>query len=133
LRRSVTLGVRAVVLDGEGRVLLVEHTYLHGWHLPGGGVERGENAEQAVERELREEGGVRLTAAPRLIGIETDHVAFPGDHVLLYRAQSWEACPSDSEGEILRTGWFSPAELPAGVTPKTVRRIAAALPAADAD
>jgi len=127
LRRSMTLGVRAVVFDDEGRVLLVEHTYLHGWHLPGGGVERGESAEEAVERELREEGGVRLTAPPQLIGIDTDHAAFPGDHVLLYRAQSWKACASDSEGEILRVDWFSPTDLPQNVTPKTARRIAAAI------
>jgi ADP-ribose pyrophosphatase YjhB (NUDIX family) len=123
----MTLGVRAVVLDGEGRVLLVEHTYMHGWHLPGGGVERGETAEEAVARELREEGGVRLTAPPRLVAIETDHVAFLGDHILLYRAGDWQACPSDSAGEILSVGWFSPSDLPAGVTPKTVLRVAAAL------
>ncbi len=36
--RGMTLGVRAVVLNGENRVFLVKHSYVTGWHLPGGGV-----------------------------------------------------------------------------------------------
>ena len=40
--RGMTLGVRAVVLNGENRVFLVKHSYVTGWHLPGGGVEVGE-------------------------------------------------------------------------------------------
>ena len=64
--RGLTVGVRAAVFDGEGRVFLVKHTYLAGWHLPGGGVETDETLLAALERELREEGNIELTDPPVL-------------------------------------------------------------------
>src|SRR3954469_2336961 len=59
--RGMTLGVRAVVLDGDNRVFLVKHSYVAGWHLPGGGVEVGETFRDALQRELMEEGRIGIT------------------------------------------------------------------------
>ena len=67
--RGMTLGVRAVVLDGENRVFLVKHSYISGWHLPGGGVEVGETFRDALLRELEEEGRIELTGEPALHGL----------------------------------------------------------------
>ena len=121
--RGMTLGVRGAVVNGAGEVLLVEHTYVHGWHLPGGGVELGETAEQAIARELVEEVGVRLTAPPTLVAVHANLGRFRGDHVLLYRAEAWETCPATSRGEIHQSAWFHPQALPEGTTAATRRRV----------
>jgi 8-oxo-dGTP pyrophosphatase MutT (NUDIX family) len=121
--RGLTMGVRVMVFDREGRVLLIEHSYTPGWHLPGGGVERGESAETAATRELEEEAGVRPVGRMSLIAIHDNARTFPGDHVLLYRLDDWTPTPATSRGEILRREWFDPRDLPDGVTAGTRRRI----------
>ncbi len=46
--RGATLGVRALVIDGSGRIFLVKHSYIDGGHLLGGGVEAGETLRTAL-------------------------------------------------------------------------------------
>ena len=123
LRRPMTLGVRGLACDENGRVLLVRHTYADGWHLPGGGVERGESAWTAALRELAEEGGVEALEL-RLIGFYSNHAKFRNDHIALYRAETWRACATRENGEIAERGFFARDALPDGVTPATRRRLA---------
>ena len=82
--RGLTVGVRALVVDAEGRVFLVKHSYISGWHLPGGGVETGETLMMALSRELREEGNIELIGAPTLFAIYFNRRVSRRDHVALY-------------------------------------------------
>ena len=112
ISQGMTLGVRGVAVDGEGRVLLVKHTYLHGWWLPGGGVERGQTCEDALIRELREEAGLIVEGRPVLISVHANERFFRGDHVLVYRIDRFSLTDRTSHGEIAAIGWFDPAALP---------------------
>ena len=124
--RGMTLGVRAAVFDAEGRVLLVKHSYTPGWHLPGGAVERGETAAQALERELGEEAGIRLSAPATLFGIYFNRRVAPRDHVALYVCRDWTqpAPPKVPNLEIVACGFHPLDDLPEGVTSGTQRRLA---------
>jgi ADP-ribose pyrophosphatase YjhB (NUDIX family) len=126
--RGLTVGVRAVIFDGEGRVFLVKHTYLAGWHLPGGGVETGETLLAALERELREEGNIELTEPPVLHAVYFNRRVSRRDHVALYVVRSFRqsALPQPNH-EIAAHAFFATAELPADTSRATRERIAEVL------
>ncbi|CAN7633711.1 NUDIX domain-containing protein [Devosia sp. LjRoot16] len=125
VRRRMVLGTRAVLLDGN-RVLLLRHTYMPGWHFPGGGVEPGETAEDAARREAEEETGLRVEGPMRLLGLYLQkHEATNRDHVAVYVGRSFsEVKPFRPNSEIAEIGWFEMDALPEGMNPGTARRIA---------
>lgn len=123
LSRPMTLGVRGVVQDSEGQVLLLKHTYTAGWHFPGGGVERGEPAETALEREMLEEAGIQITERPSLHGVFSNHDIFRNDHVLVFRIRDYRETEPTSVNEIAEIGWFDPADIPDDTTPGTRARL----------
>lgn len=129
--RPMTLGVRGVVTDGDGRVLLVRHTYVDGLFFPGGGVERGEPAREALRRELEEEAGVRPGVPGELVGVYSNHHAFRNDHVLLYLVKDWVPVQPNNGGEIAEIVWCDPLRPPDGVTAGTARRLAELFGAGD--
>jgi ADP-ribose pyrophosphatase YjhB (NUDIX family) len=124
LARGMTLGVRAVVLDADNRVFLVKHSYVTGWYLPGGGVETGETLMDALRRELAEEGRIEIVGEPALHGVFLNKHVSRRDHVAVYIVRQYrqDRLPEPNH-EIVATGFFDLAELPADTTPGTRLRI----------
>jgi 8-oxo-dGTP pyrophosphatase MutT (NUDIX family) len=111
-------------LDGEGRVFLVKHSYVAGWHLPGGGVEQGETLLAALARELREEGNIELTATPVLHAIYFNRRMSSRDHVALYVVRAFQQLsPPRANYEIIAHGFFALENLPADTSRATRERI----------
>jgi ADP-ribose pyrophosphatase YjhB (NUDIX family) len=128
LARGLTLGVRALVIDGEGRVFLVKHSYVTGWHLPGGGVEVGETVSEALNRELAEEGNIELTGPPLLHAVYFNGRVSRRDHVALYIVRDFRQIAEPKPNrEIIATDFFAPEALPAEATRGTRARIAEVL------
>lgn len=131
--RPMTLGVRVLVVDAEGRVLLIRHSYLPGWYLPGGGVDAGETLADAAIRELREETGFEAEVV-RLIGMYHNVRTSRRDHVALYRVDAFrgDVTRFTPNVEIREIGFFAPDQLPEDATEATRRRIAEVLSGAAA-
>jgi 8-oxo-dGTP pyrophosphatase MutT (NUDIX family) len=124
LTRGMTLGVRALVIGPDGRIFLVKHSYVSGWHLPGGGVEPGETLIDALIRELREEGNLEPTAPPKLHGIFLNDRLSTRDHVAVFVVRNFRQIGAPvPDFEIIAHGFFSLDELPDDTTAPTRARI----------
>jgi ADP-ribose pyrophosphatase YjhB (NUDIX family) len=122
--RKMTLGVRALIIDDASRVFLIKHSYVSGWHMPGGGVEKGETLLTALERELREEGNIEVSEPPMLHAVYFNNRDSPRDHVALYIVRQFrQVAPPQPNYEIIAHGFFSTDELPAETTRATRKRI----------
>lgn len=122
-RRWFTAGACAVVVNGDGEVLLVRSRLRAGdWGLPGGFLKRRESPETALRRELAEELGLTglyaVEAVDQYLQEHASHLEF------LYRVHlpdGFVAAPQDTV-EIAEASWFRPDQLPA-LLPETVRAL----------
>ena len=117
----VTVGVRLLAVE-NGKVLLVRHTYVEGWYLPGGGVQAGESLADAVRREAAEEADGHLQEM-RLFGVYSNFFEGKSDHVVVFLCEdfTWQ---STASREIESANCFPLDRLPEATSPGTRRRIA---------
>jgi 8-oxo-dGTP pyrophosphatase MutT (NUDIX family) len=126
--RGMTLGVRGMVLDAQNRVFLVRHSYVKGWHMPGGGVDAGETLQEALLRELREEGNLVAKGEPQLQGMYLNRSGAARDHIAVYIVRDFhQTAPHRPDREILEARFFALDALPEDTTQATRRRLAEAL------
>lgn len=116
------IGAAAVIVDAEGKVLLVKHSYgKHNWELPGGIAEEKESAEETAKREVCEEVGLDVRVGA-LTGIYYD----PNNdmhHFVFMAHNDKNQMPRPSSSEIVECRFYSRDELPRPISDFTCRRI----------
>ena len=122
LAKPALRGVSAIIDDGEGRVLLVRHSYGSGlWALPGGGCGRSEAPEDAVRREIDEELGLAL-ARLRMIETLEETVSGAPHTAYIFTARA-AGEPRPDCREVIAAQFFAPDALPEDTGRITRRRL----------
>ncbi|MBI3976163.1 MAG: NUDIX domain-containing protein [Armatimonadetes bacterium] len=118
--------VVAIVQSPDGRFLLQERIDFDVWTFPGGFLEIGENAFDALKREVQEETGLTPRAGT-LVGLYSDpryDVTYPnGDRlqsfVVVFHVAEWTGELGVRDDESKAVGFFAPAQLPERTHPWT--------------
>jgi ADP-ribose pyrophosphatase YjhB (NUDIX family) len=110
LNAKYVVGVHAIVVDDQGRILLAHHTYRHqfAWGIPGGWLSRDEDPAEAVVRELREETGLTFVT-PGLLGVRRTR-GRPSALTLIYAGRAQGTFRRSAEVDEVR--WLAPDALP---------------------
>lgn len=113
-RFAVTAG--AVVSDEQGRVLLLRHVLRKGsgWGVPGGFLKSGEQPEEAIRRELREETGLELDSV-ELAFVRTLKGVRQVEVIFRATMKSGALAGVEKGFEIDRAEWFALDSLPDSV------------------
>jgi ADP-ribose pyrophosphatase YjhB (NUDIX family) len=111
LVRPHTFGVQCVIQHGD-TILLIRNTYgRKRWAFPGGGVARGETAEDAIRREVLEEVGLHLEHLQNIGAIDST-ADYKRDRVVVFAGISQHQQLIIDTAEILEARWFHLRYLP---------------------
>lgn len=119
----VTLGARAIILNDDAQIMLVQRAIDHRWHLPGGGVHRDETLLDAAARGVREETGLIVSPEDTAIfGMYSSFLEGKSDHIEVFNSTATGAIQPD--GIELDVAAYWPLDgLPDTVSPGTARRL----------
>jgi 8-oxo-dGTP diphosphatase len=118
-----SIGAAAVIVDDDGKVLLVKHTYGRlNWELPGGGAEANESAAETAVREVREETGLQVSVE-RLTGVYYEPDFDMHHFVFICRRLDGSQTPRPDRVEIAECHYWPPDALPRPISDFTIRRI----------
>jgi 8-oxo-dGTP diphosphatase len=115
LRRPV-VGVLVAARTPDGRLLLIRRGDTATWAMPGGTLEWGETLRSAVEREVEEETGARVTGLGRLVGVYSAPERDARFHAVSVLVEARVTTPLRGPMnplEVLEVREFADAELPA--------------------
>jgi len=105
-----TVTVAAMLFDDNRRILLLEHVFRadRGWGVPGGFISKGEQPEQALRRELREEVSIEIDDVKLLFARSLGKLK----QVEIYYCARVIGEPKPSSFEIEQARWFPVDDLP---------------------
>ncbi len=116
-------GVR-VILVRAGRVVLVRHWLSPNvWTLPGGSIDKGENATEAGVREVREEVGYDIHSFDGQLGIYRGRMGEKDSVIVLHTEDFDGGMKWLPNLEIMERGLFDFTNLPPTLSPANKRRI----------
>lgn len=119
-----TVGVKALIINPNKEILLVKHTYMAGWHLPGGGLNPGETPRQAIIREVKEEAAILVKGTLELFHIYSHQILGASDYPILYVIRDFELLNQKPDPkEILAIQWFHYSALPQDTSASTLERV----------
>lgn len=106
-----------VVVNDEGKILLVKNSYRDVWEYPGGQIEVGENLIEGLQREIREESGIEVEVR-ELFCIASNTSKYPGHSgvkevptkVMLDFICRPIGGVEHTSDETCEVGWFTPEE-----------------------
>jgi ADP-ribose pyrophosphatase YjhB (NUDIX family) len=121
-QRIFVPGVRAILLNERGEILLQHRSDSDVWGLPAGVVEMDETVFEALQREVEEETSIQvLEAEPIALYSGPEHrYTYPnGDQVqcfaMSFLVTKWEGCPRVNDDESRELRFFAIDEIPAGL------------------
>jgi ADP-ribose pyrophosphatase YjhB (NUDIX family) len=121
--RPISLGARVMLIKDDS-VLLVYHSYLPNWHMPGGGLKRGETLLEAARREAYEEAGAVVCGDLRLLGFYTGFSRGHDDHTAVFACEDFALQAPTDRWEIVGRAFFRLDNLPSN-TQRGYRQVVA--------